>query len=164
MSIHFIKHWQNQQWVFNFEYSESTIQRQYHDYFEAMLKGIETGLFDVVGHLDIIKRPGFPVLNTNSEDVEKVLEAVKQKNMSIEINTSGLRKPVSEVYPALEIIKMAVKKEIPLTMASDAHTPEHVGYYFDLLTNHLFNYKGLKVAHYNKRKCFSRLMAPQEIE
>lgn len=164
MSIHFIKHWQNEQWVFNFEYSETTIQSQYHDYFQAMIKGIETGLFDVVGHLDLIKRPGFPVLDTNHDDVEKVLDAVKKNNMCIELNTSGLRKPISEIYPTQEIIKMAIKKEIPFTMASDAHKPEHVGYQFDLLTNHLFNYKGLKVAHYNKRKCYCRLMAPQEIE
>lgn len=164
MSVHFIKHWQNQQWVFNYEYSEATIPQQYHDYFQAMLKGIETGLFDIIGHLDIIKRPGFPVLATNREDVEKVLNAIKKKEMCIELNTSGLRKPISEMYPTQEILTMAIKKDIPFTMASDAHRPEHVGYYFDLLTNHLFNYNGLRMAHYNKRKCFDHFLAPQEIE
>ncbi len=164
MSVHFIRHWQNEQWVFNFEYSAETIPQQYHDYFQAMHKGIETGLFDVVGHLDIIKRPGFPVLDTNREDVEKVLTAVKKKGMSIELNTSGLRKPISEIYPAIEIVKMAIKKDIPFTTASDAHQPQQVGYYFDLLTNHLFNYNGLKLAHYNKRKCFNHVLAPKEIE
>jgi histidinol-phosphatase (PHP family) len=145
--------------VFNFDYSEETLEQQYRDYFEIMIKGIQSGLFDVVGHLDLVKRPGYPVLDTNREDVEKVLAAVKGKGMSIELNTSGLRKPIGEIYPAMKIIEMVIKKQIPIAMASDAHRPEHVGYRFDQLLNRLFRYDDFMLAHYRKRKCTSRRLA-----
>ncbi len=163
-SVHFIRKWGDGQWVFNFDYSEETLQQQYRDYFEVLINGIQTGLFDVVGHLDLIKRPGFPVMDTNRKDVEKVLAAVKAKGMSIELNTSGLRKHIGEIYPAMKIIEMVIKKQIPIAMASDAHRPEHVGYRFDQLLNRLFQYNDFMLAHYRKRKCISRRLAQPDTE
>ncbi|MCP4221547.1 MAG: histidinol-phosphatase HisJ [bacterium] len=130
MSVHFIAGWPDGNWVFHFDFPHRTYKEIYHDYLDAMLKGIETGLFDIVGHLDLIKREGRPLLKTNREDVEKIFDAAFQQGMAIEINTSGLRKNIGEIFPAPDIIKGVVKRGIPMTMTSDAHLPKDVGYRF----------------------------------
>ncbi len=158
MSVHYIKKWANEQWVFDYEYTDETLPHQYSDYFDTVFKGVKTGLFDVVGHLDLIKRPRYSVLYSNHRKVGKILDAMKKHGMSLELNTSGLRKPINETYPSLDIIKLAVKRGIPITLASDAHRPEHVGYQFDWLVNRLFQFPDLKLAQYSKRKCVSRTL------
>lgn len=164
MAVHFIKEWVGEQWVFNYEYSPETIPGQYKDYFNAVYKGVKTGLFDVLGHFDLIKRPGFPVMRTNRKDIDRILDEVKKKGMSIELNTSGLRKPIGETYPSMNILYMAVERGIPITMASDSHRPEHVGYLFDYWLNRLFSIEGLKLAQYRNRKCMSGPLGQPDME
>jgi histidinol-phosphatase (PHP family) len=50
---------------------------------------------------------------------------------AVEINTSGWRKPVGEVYPAAALLASAAALGIPLTFGSDAHAPADVGADFD---------------------------------
>jgi len=158
LSVHFIKKWTDKQWVFSYEYTDRTLMGQYKDYFDVLVKGIQTGLFDVVGHLDIIKRPNRPVLRSNSREVERVLNAVAKAGMCIELNTSGLRKHVKQLYPHMDIVEMAVEKGIPLVLASDAHRPDEVGDFFDDVLNELFQYPNLKLAQYRGRTYTTRTM------
>ncbi len=162
MSVHYIKKWGTKEWVFNYTYTKETLRAQYNDYFNVMYKGIQTGLFDVVGHLDIIKRPGLPVLKSNFRDVDRVLDAAKKTGMSIELNTSGLRKSIFQTYPHMDIIEMAVEKNIPIVLSSDAHRPEDVGYGFDDIYNRLFQFPDLLLGQYSQRECKSRkIVIPQ---
>src|SRR5207244_11089942 len=62
---------------------------------------------------------------------EPSIAAAAEKNVAIEINTAGLRKPVGELYPSREFLEMAFKAKIPLLINSDAHAPEEVGAGFD---------------------------------
>ena len=160
LAIHFVEQWPGGQWVFDFEYTEDTIEQMYREYFGVMLKGVETGLFDIVGHFDMVKRPGFPVLETNPGDVENVLDAIKKQNMSIEINTSGFRRSINQSYPAPEVLELAVGKGIPVVLSSDAHKPDHVGYRFDWMLNRLFHLTDLKLARYRGRQCVANPLVP----
>ena len=94
MSVHFVSGWRDDEWVFGFA-SHRALPDAYSDYLREMRRGIETGLFDCVAHLDLIKRPGKPVLATNRDGVEEVLEACLSHGMSVEVNTSGMRKEIS---------------------------------------------------------------------
>jgi histidinol-phosphatase (PHP family) len=51
--------------------------------------------------------------------------------MCVEVNTSGLRKPCHEIYPGQDLLKMCFDHEIPITLGSDAHSPEDVAADFD---------------------------------
>ena len=90
------------------------------------------------------------------QDVTKIakraLEAIKKADMSIEINVAGLRKPINELYPSLNLLKEVKKLDIPITFASDAHKPEQVG----LFSNEAINIaKSVGFTHcvlYRKRK------------
>lgn len=152
MSVHFIKNWVGKQWVFDFDYDRQTLRQKYHDYFDALNKGIRTGLFDVVGHFDIVKRPKRPVLRSNFKDVDRTLDNIKRTGMTVEFNASGLRKPVNDTYPSMGIIELIVERGIPLVLASDAHKPEHVGYGFDEMYNLLFSYPDVQLAKYSNRQ------------
>lgn len=152
MGVHFIEKWRNGQWVFDFEYTEDDIQKKYRDYFRAVVKGIQTGLFDVVGHMDIVKRPGLAPMRFNRREIQKVLETIKSENMALELNTSGLRKVIEETYPSMSIINQAVKMDIPIVFGSDAHKPEDVGYHFDDIINRIFQFPNLRLGTYHKRQ------------
>ena len=51
--------------------------------------------------------------------------------MVIEINTSGLRKPVKEIYPSLAALQIYREEGVPITFSSDSHDPKDVGRDYD---------------------------------
>jgi histidinol-phosphatase (PHP family) len=107
------------------------IQNLAESYYTDLRQGIQTGCFDVVAHMDLIK-----FWNTDKkyfsgkepwyqEQVSKTLELIKKKNMKMEINAAGWRKPSNEQYPAEWIIKKAIKLKIPIIIGTDTHRIEH---------------------------------------
>lgn len=152
MSIHFVSGWPEGHWVFGYHFPEKTLDKIYREYFQSMKQGIATGLFDVVAHFDLIKRPGYPVLDTNRKDVEEVLRAVQDAGMCVEINTSGIHKSIAEPYPAPGLANMIIQHGIPITTGSDAHLPERVGFQFDR-TREIFEANpDVKLARFRRRR------------
>jgi len=134
ISVHFIK--TGKEYV-PLEYNEESFQKMIGDaggiknlvrrYYKNLRDAIKTGCFDVVGHLDLIK-----IWNKDNKyfsdkeewykkEVSETLKLIKEKNMKIDLNTSGWRKPCNEQYPSLEILKEAKKMEIPFLIGTDAH-------------------------------------------
>jgi histidinol-phosphatase (PHP family) len=145
MSVHFIRDWPEDQFVFGFAHDPRPLERIYDDYLEAVRKGIATGLYDCVAHFDLIKQPGRPLLATHRAEVEEIIGMCVARGMSAEINTSGTRREILETYPSPEIIRMMVEKGMPLTPGSDAHAPSQVGLGFPAL-------QGKKLARYRGRR------------
>ena len=65
--------------------------------------------------------------------VNEILETIRVHNLAIELSTAGWRKPVNELYPSDEIIRLALEKGIPFTIASDAHSWAQLGENYDRL-------------------------------
>lgn len=137
LSVHFVKGWPANNWAFSYYFPDRTYQEIYSDYLQAVLRGIETGLFNVVGHLDLIKSPHEPLLKHNYPEVTAILDKVKQHNMSVELNTSGLRKEIGQMFPHTDFLPLLAEKGIPFNLGSDAHAPHQVGYNFGELLNML---------------------------
>ena len=131
MSVHFIRDWPEDQFVFNFERDPRPLERVYDDYLAAIRKGIETGLYDCVAHFDLIKKPGKPLLATHRAEVEEIIRSCIARGMSAEINTSGARKGINETYPSTDIVQLMAERGLPLTPGSDAHSPSQVGLGFE---------------------------------
>ncbi len=127
-SVHYLNTWMFDHPDYVQEYKKWQLDDLYEEYFRTVRQSINSGLFNIAGHLDLIK-----IFNYKIEEkkllpmVTPILDDIKKQGMVMEINTSGLYRPVKEIYPSLEIIKMAVKKEVPLTISSDAHRAEDVG-------------------------------------
>jgi histidinol-phosphatase (PHP family) len=108
------------------------VRQVWREYFALLGRLVGTRLYDVVGHFDLPKKFGHRISDRDlCELAPPVLDRVAAAGMAIEINTSGLRRPVGEVYPSAAILAMARERDLPIVFGSDAHEPEHVGADFE---------------------------------
>jgi len=98
------------------------IDKLYTDYFRRVREIAASGLVDCLAHLDLIKIHGHRPDAQIGQLVDETLELIRDCNLAIELSTAGWRKPVNELYPSDEIIRLALEKGIPFTTASDAHS------------------------------------------
>lgn len=128
-SVHFIDNW-------NFDtdfspYDTLDVDRFYRQYFKLLQQSALSGLFDVIGHCDLVKKfavyPSFPL----DEIYEKTARTFKDTNVVVELNTSGRIKPCNEFYPSANFLQFLVKNKVPITLGSDAHVEQNVGQFFD---------------------------------
>ena len=100
-------------------------------YWEEMKSMAESGLFDIAGHLDLTKKFGhYPSVDI-TDKISETLDAIKDSDMAVEVNSSGWFKPIGEQYPSASIIEMCHNKRIPLMISSDSHQPDHLIRGFD---------------------------------
>jgi len=101
----------------------------WHRYYELMLDMISSGFFNIIGHFDLPKKFGSlpPETDIIDRGIDEILKTAEANKIAIEINTSGLRKPVREFYPKFDILKRAASLDMMLTFGSDAHAPNEVG-------------------------------------
>lgn len=130
-SVHYINSWGFDNPDEREVWDNVDVAATWRKYFELIGRLAETNLFDIVGHLDLPKKFGyFPGERAIKEMAPPVLEKIAGARMAIEINTSGLRKPVREIYPSVMLLGMARARGIPVCFGSDAHKPDEVGYEF----------------------------------
>lgn len=109
-------------------------------YFESIYNNIQVcNNFDVYGHLDYVVRYAPDKDNSyNWLDYSDLLDAILKELIAdgkgIEVNTSGLKSGLIYPNPCLGILKRyrELGGEI-LTIGSDAHKAEYIGYSFDTL-------------------------------
>jgi histidinol-phosphatase (PHP family) len=130
-SIHYLGHWTFDVFDHGRLFATLGVRGAYEDYFNKTINLIETGLFDVVGHIDFIKSEGTRPKEGYRDLMERVAEALAKSNMVVELNTAGFDRPAQEPYPDLEFLTVLKQHGVPVTLSSDAHQPEHLGRYFD---------------------------------
>ncbi|ADI02343.1 histidinol-phosphatase [Syntrophothermus lipocalidus] len=127
-SVHFIDGWGFDRPDSRSGFDGADIDELYERYFRLVAQAVRSGLFDVIGHLDLIKIWGHrPARKRDLEYVEPFLLQMKRSGVVVEINTAGLRKPVNEMYPSPSLLKALFEADIPITFGSDAHEPGDVG-------------------------------------
>jgi len=132
-SVHFIDGWGFDNPEERHIWDSVDIVDTWRKYFRTMMRLVDTRLFDAVGHMDIPKKFGHrPPDKDLREMVQPVLDRIAETGMGMELNTSGLRKPVGEIYPSAVIVSLARERDIPVCFGSDAHSPEEVGAHLDL--------------------------------
>ncbi|HEV2045337.1 MAG TPA: histidinol-phosphatase, partial [Chthoniobacterales bacterium] len=115
------------------QFENRNIDNLYADYFRRVREIAATGLVDCLAHLDLIKihghRPNAEIQSIAGE----TLDFIRERNLAIELSTAGWRKPVNELYPGDEIIRLALEKGVPFTTASDAHSYAQLGENYEQL-------------------------------
>jgi histidinol-phosphatase (PHP family) len=105
------------------------VEEIYQEYYALVRRVVKSNLFDVVGHLDLIKVWGFkPPAHKETTFLTPLLSEIRASGMVVEVNTGGLRKPVSEIYPSEILLRELFAYNIPITFGSDAHHPDDLGY------------------------------------
>ncbi|MCH9814347.1 MAG: histidinol-phosphatase [Epsilonproteobacteria bacterium] len=132
-SVHFINKWGFDNPEFIGHYKEQDIDTIWQEYFDTIESMAKTGLFDIVGHLDLIKVFNFLPNKDIRPMAQNALKAIKKADMVIELNMAGYRKPVKEAYPSKILLAMMRELDIPITFSSDAHSPDQVGLFSEQL-------------------------------
>lgn len=152
-SVHEIDGWIFDHPRYKDNYKNWDIEDLYRAYFRNIESLIESDLFDIVGHLDLIKIFGYKISDSKLKQVvDPVLKIIKGHDIAVEINTNGLNKPVKEIYPSYKILKKMVDLNIPITFGSDAHRPKRVGENIKKVYKMLTDLGCNKVATFEKRK------------
>jgi len=110
-------------------------------YFASEREMIDRGGFDIIGHIDLIRKRN-NALSLFSEDDDwykkellATAEAAAKSGKFIEINTGAMaRKAIDSPYPSQYFLELLHERNVPLVINSDAHSTEHIGYAFDIAT------------------------------
>jgi histidinol-phosphatase (PHP family) len=130
-------------------------EAHYAAYYETVRKMARTGIYDIVGHLDVIKRSGQMPTERGFDETMRALAEIATTGMCVEINTSGYRHselPAPQPYPSLPFVVEAIKLGIPLVVNSDAHAPEQVGTKFAEMKTFLLKNGCRQLARYERRR------------
>lgn len=130
-SVHFIDDWGFDNPEFIGRYEHEDIDVIWQKYFDAIEEMANSKLFDIVGHVDLIKVFKYMPKKDINLIAKNALIAIKKADMVLEVNMAGYRKPIAEAYPSLSLLQEAYNLGIPITFGSDAHKPEQVGLFRD---------------------------------
>lgn len=130
-SIHFIDRWAFDDPQEKVKWRDKDINTVYRDYYKLLRQSASSGLFDIMGHVDLVKKFGHRATENLTSEVESTAKVFKDSGVAVEVNTSGLRKPVQEIYPSLSVLEIYRKAGVPITFSSDSHDPQDVGKDYD---------------------------------
>jgi histidinol-phosphatase (PHP family) len=129
-SVHFLDGWGFDDPRYLDGYREREAEEIWSRYFELLGDAAETGLFDVMAHPDLVKKfRCFPSGDLTAY-YRECLDRFREAGVVVEVSTAGLRKPVEEIYPSLHFLVECRKRGLEVTLGSDAHRPEEVGWKF----------------------------------
>jgi histidinol-phosphatase (PHP family) len=127
-------------------------ERVWESYWQRYTEAIHTGLFDIMGHPDLPKKFGMIPEGDLANYYEPAITAMAQVGNAFEINTAGIRKPIAEVYPTPEFLKLAHTARVPLVISSDAHATEEVAGYFGRAVTEATVAGYTQTAHFHQRE------------
>ncbi len=128
-SIHFLGTW-------NFDgdqslYGKWSNDELYHWYFGLVQQAAQSRLFDIIGHLDLIKNFNVYPETDQTRLFEDTLSVIAAADLVVELNTSGPDRPCGEFLPGVKLLELCFKHGIKVTLGSDAHMPQHVGRHYE---------------------------------
>lgn len=131
-SVHFLGEWDITDFRQVHGWEGQDALEVYRRYYRAVRQAASSGLYDIIGHMDVIKRFGYgPDTAEGRAEVRELersaLEAIAEAGIAMELNASGLTKPCAEMFPAPHVLAQALTLGIPLTLGSDAHDPAKLG-------------------------------------
>jgi histidinol-phosphatase (PHP family) len=118
---------------------EHGLAATYQRYFEEVARMVDVANFDVLGHLDLVRRDSWDLFHETlpldgfGDLIDRILKRLIASGRGLEINTSGLRKGLTEPVPGYQVLRRyrELGGEV-LVLGSDAHRPEHIAYGFDI--------------------------------
>ncbi len=120
-------------------YFEQPLHEAYEAYFRQVVALAAEGAFDVLGHIDLVKRDArkfdkpYDGPGPYADMIRAALRSLVERGKGLELNTSPLRRGQPAPCPSMEILRWyrELGGEI-LTIGSDAHTTDAVGADFDV--------------------------------
>jgi histidinol-phosphatase (PHP family) len=119
--------------IFDRAYFDRPAEDAYGGYFDELSAVGRTGRFDVLAHMDIVKRYGHTIYGSYDprpyeRRIRAALRACADRRIAVEVNSSTLRRPVAQLSPDVLLLTWYRQEGGELvTIGSDAHLPDDVG-------------------------------------
>lgn len=98
------------------EWDKRDLFEIYRKYFDQVVTLAESNLFDIIGHIDLVKI--FKYIPNDEEflleQYDRATDALAKSKTCVEISTAGLRKPIMEIYPDKRLLQMCFNKKFRL--------------------------------------------------
>ena len=113
------------------EHFGNDLERLLRNYFAKLMRMVETGGFDIVGHADKLYmnaeycQPGITATSWYKETIRKYFERIAEKGLMVEINTKKFES-TGRFSPSNEHFALLKELNIPVVVDSDAHRPENI--------------------------------------
>lgn len=105
------------------------VKEKYYDY---IFQSAESGMYDILGHVDALKRYYSGYTDVMTEATDFTLKTIAKNDVVIEINSSD-----ENWAPGADFLERALYFGVKVTFGSDAHKPEEVGNHFEAVQKHL---------------------------
>ncbi len=130
-SVHYLDGWPFDQEKHKGVFENGDLRDIYDLFFETVIRAARTGLYDIAGHIDNIKRMGYVLAGDLTPYFKRTARVLKEMDVAFELNTSGYDSAAGEAYPSPAFLHILHVTGVPVTLGSDSHNPEQVGRHFD---------------------------------
>jgi histidinol-phosphatase (PHP family) len=151
-SCHFLQEWPFDHADFVNEFSRRDLDDVYRSYYSIIESMADSGLFDIIGHFDLVKKFGHRARSDFSPVIERIAQKLSDRGTTVEINTSGIMRPVGEIYPSDDIIEILFRNNVPVTTSADSHAPEHIDFMLEKAIEKLKKAGYRKISGFENRK------------
>ena len=124
----------------------------YSIYLESLYKMLDYSYFDIVCHIDLVKKFGGNPSRSFENEFDCIIEKIGRKKLTVEVNTSGYIHHAKEAYPSFDIIKKCCKSGIEISIGSDSHDPESIGQHYDTILPLVLQAGYRQISVFTKRK------------
>jgi len=111
-------------------YQNKEIYKIWSDYFNAVEATAKSGLFNIIGHLDLVRI----FKHTPAQDIrplyQSLAQTLKKTGVAFEINTNGMNKYLNAFYPDPNYLSIFAEEHVPVCINSDAHAAHLLGQHF----------------------------------
>jgi len=122
------------------------VKEKYYDYIS---QSAESGMYDILGHVDALKRYYSGYTDVKTEMTDFTLKKISENDIVIEINSSD-----ENWAPGADFLERALYHGVKVTFGSDAHKPEEVGIHFEEVKEQLKEIGFREWATFRERKRF----------
>lgn len=152
-SVHFISEWS---YGYIANEKDHGPEEVYPVYFDRVAQAAESGLFDILAHVDLPKRTFARLAPEVMAELHEALAIrLGKADAVIELNTYGIRgSKLGDIgiYPDQGLLRLCRHHGVRVTLGSDAHRPQDVGADFDRAAELLTDVGYGEIVVFNKRR------------
>ena len=132
-SVHYVNGWAADNTELAGIWAKLPEDEVYTSYFALLRELVDSCQFDILGHLDVLKMVRPYDFARHRAALIELADAIVGAGITVEVNTAysyrhGLR---DEFCPSHAVLSLLAERNVPFTLSSDAHIPEHVGVHLD---------------------------------
>ena len=116
----------NVHWDYFADLSADEQRAAVDEYFERLVALVESDLFDIVAHADIVERN--PALRgyATADHYREVAAALADSETVPEVNAGRIDHDYGEFHPSPEFLSVLAEYDVAVTVGSDSHSPDAI--------------------------------------